>query len=59
MADGARERALLDYRRALIAAREKEAALETAKTKLRASRKAYDKTEDDMKALQVSCDSIL
>ena len=53
MSDETRERALVDYRRALIAAREMEARLETSRTKLKASRKAYDKTEDDMKALQV------
>ena len=52
MAD-ARATALADYRRALLAAREGGARLSAAREKLKATNKKYDKTEDDLKALQV------
>ena len=48
-----RAAALLEYRTALLAARETEGRLQARKEHLAKLRKQFDKTEDDLKALQV------
>lgn len=47
-----REQALQDFRRRLVEHREWEAKLKTLRLGIRDLEKAFDKTEDDMKALQ-------
>ncbi len=52
MTDAAKERALSEYRRKLLEHREVEASLRNLRQELREKTKQYDKSENDLKALQ-------
>ncbi|CAI5477109.1 unnamed protein product [Closterium sp. Yama58-4] len=47
-----KQQALVDYRKKLLQLRELEARVKTLRENLKGARKDYDKTEDDLKALQ-------
>mmetsp|Transcript_6739 Transcript_6739/g.17417 ORF Transcript_6739/g.17417 Transcript_6739/m.17417 type:complete len:399 (-) Transcript_6739:1200-2396(-) len=51
-ADQAREQALAEYRRKLLAHKEVDAQVRNLRQQVKEAKKAYDKTEDDLKALQ-------
>lgn len=50
--DGRKQQALVDYRKKLLQHRELEARVKSLRENLKGARKDYDKTEDDLKALQ-------
>ena len=50
--DPAREKSLSDYRKKLVEHREVEAKLKTMREELKVLTKQYDKSENDLKALQ-------
>jgi 26S proteasome regulatory subunit T4 len=52
VADAGREKALTDYRKKLLEHREIDARLKTMRDELKTLTKAYNKSEDDLKALQ-------
>jgi len=51
-ADQAREEALAEYRRKLLSHKEVDAQVRTLRQQVKDAKKAFDKTEDDLKALQ-------
>ena len=52
MADTARESALSEYRRKLLEHREREARVRSLREGVKENKKAFEKSEDDLKALQ-------